>query len=130
MSYTKRGLCLRNLEVIKPASGGPTCVVLSGKCPFFCPEETVHGYQPCIYERVIPDYNACERGQQLFCKHAEVPTLRVSRFERNPYRPYFSCRRKEKCQYELPIIDEEKAPTYEPRPKLQRQFGRTAGCRY
>ena len=31
MSYTKRGLCLRNLEVIKPASGGPTCVVLSGK---------------------------------------------------------------------------------------------------
>ena len=29
MSYTKRGLCLRNLEVIKPASGGPTCVVLS-----------------------------------------------------------------------------------------------------
>ena len=31
MSYTKCGLCLRNLEVIKPASGGPTCVVLSGK---------------------------------------------------------------------------------------------------
>ena len=25
------GLCLQNLEVIKPASGGPTCVVLSGK---------------------------------------------------------------------------------------------------
>ena len=24
-------LCLRNLEVIKPAFGGPTCVVLSGK---------------------------------------------------------------------------------------------------
>lgn len=31
MSYTKCGLCLRNLEVIKPAFGGPTCVVLSGK---------------------------------------------------------------------------------------------------
>ena len=31
MRYTKCGLCLRNLEVIKPASGGPTCVVLSGK---------------------------------------------------------------------------------------------------
>ena len=31
MSYTKCGLCLRNLEVIKPASGGPTCAVLSGK---------------------------------------------------------------------------------------------------
>jgi len=59
----------------------------------------------------------------------------VSRSERNPYRPYFSRRRKEKCQYfqwadELPIIDEEKAPTYEPRLKLQRQFGRTDGCRY
>ena len=103
--------------------------------PFFCPEETVRGYQPCIYEGVIPNYNACERGKQLFCKHAEVPTLRVSRFERNPYRPYFSCRRKETFQYfqwadELAIIDEEKAPTYEPRPKLQRQFGRTDGCRY
>ena len=31
MSYTKCGLCLQNLEVIKPASGGPACVVLSGK---------------------------------------------------------------------------------------------------
>ena len=31
MSYTKCGLCLSNLEFIKPASGGPTCVVLSGK---------------------------------------------------------------------------------------------------
>ena len=31
MSYKKCGLCLQNLEVIKPASGGPTCVVLSGK---------------------------------------------------------------------------------------------------
>ena len=31
MSYKTCGLCLRNLEVIKPAFGGPTCVVLSGK---------------------------------------------------------------------------------------------------
>ena len=31
MSYTKCGLCLRNFEVIKPASGGPIYVVLSGK---------------------------------------------------------------------------------------------------
>ena len=31
MSYKKCGLCLQNLEVIKPASGGPTCVVLGGK---------------------------------------------------------------------------------------------------
>ena len=88
-----------------------------------------------MYEPVIPDYNACEGGKQLFCKRSEVPTLQVSRFERNPYRPYFSCRRKEKCQYfqwadELPIIDEEKAPTYSPRPKLQRQFSRTDGCTY
>ena len=36
------------------------------ECPLFCPEETVHWYQPCIYERVIPDYNACEGGKQLF----------------------------------------------------------------
>jgi len=56
------------------------------ECPFFCPEETVHGYhgyQQCIYERVIPDYKVCVGGKQLFCKHAEVPTLRVSRSERN-----------------------------------------------
>ena len=31
MSYKKCGLCLQNLEVIKPAFGGPTCVVSSGK---------------------------------------------------------------------------------------------------
>ena len=102
------------------------------ECPFFCPKETVHGYQQCIYERVIPDYKVCEGGKQLFCKHAEVPTLRVSRSERNIQT---LLRRKEKCQYfqwadELPIIDEEKAPSYGPRLKLQRQFVRTDGCRY
>ena len=31
MSYKKCGLCIQNLEVIKPAFGGPACVVLSGK---------------------------------------------------------------------------------------------------
>ena len=68
MSYKKCGLCLQNLEK---------------ECPFFCPEETVRGYQTCIYERVVPDYKVYEGGKQLFCKHAEVPTLRLSRSERN-----------------------------------------------
>ena len=31
MSYKQCGLCLQNLEVIKPAFDGPTYVVLSGK---------------------------------------------------------------------------------------------------
>ena len=66
MSYTKCGLCLQNLEVIKPASGVPYLRCVKWKeCPFFCPEETVHGYQQCIYERVIPDYKDCEGGKQL-----------------------------------------------------------------
>ena len=95
MSYTKCILCLQKLEVIKPASGVPYLLCVKWKeCPFFCPEETVHRYQQCIYERIIPDYKVCEGGKQLFCKHEEVPTLRVSRSERNPYRPYFSFRRK------------------------------------
>jgi len=68
------------VEVFKPASGVAYLrpAVNWKDCPFFCPEESVRGYQQCIYERVIPNYKGCEGGKQLFCKHAEVPTLMTS----------------------------------------------------
>ena len=49
MSYSKCGLCLQDLEVIKPASGIRYIRCLNWKeCPFFCPEENINGYQHCI----------------------------------------------------------------------------------
>jgi len=46
MSSTKCGLCLKDYEVITPASGIPFIRCLDWKlCPFFCHEDNVHGYQ-------------------------------------------------------------------------------------
>ena len=64
--------------------------------------------------------------------------MRVSRSEKNPFRPYLTCRRRDSCKY-FQWADEEphysfhyqqsqpqvfmKAMNYQPgRPKLQRQF--------
>ena len=66
MSYSKCGLCLQDLEVIKPASGIRYIRCLNWKeCPFFCPEENINGYQHCIYDRVVPEYKVCEGGKPL-----------------------------------------------------------------
>ena len=145
MSYSKCGLCLQDLEVIKPSSGIPYIRCLNWReCPFFCREDNVHGYQQCINDHVISAYKVREGGKQLCCKHVEVSTLRVSGSEKNPFRPYFMCRQKEKCQFfqwgdELPA-DVFGPPVYKPReteanvviknqdkikrPTLQRQFSR------
>ena len=49
------------VEVLKPASGVAYLRSVNWKdCPFVCPEESVHGYQQCIYERVIPNYKGCQ----------------------------------------------------------------------
>ena len=143
MSYSKCGLCLQDLEVIKPASGIRYIRCLNLKeCPFFCPEENINGYQHCIYDRVVPEYKVYEGGKPLKCKHMDTPTLRVSRSVNNPFRPYFTCRRKEMCRYfqwadEIPVDTyyENEPPVYNPeetakleiiqRPKLMRQFART-----
>ena len=147
MSYSKCGLCLKDLEVIKPASGLPYIRCVDWKlCPFFCREDDVYGYQQCIQERVIPDYKTFEGGQLPYCRHMDVATLRVSRSQSNPFRPYFTCRRKnEMCRFfqwadEQPIdyerasqvyfpegqkLSKEDKPTYRPRPKLERQFAVT-----
>ena len=100
MSYSKCGLCHQNLEVIKSASGSAYIRCLNWKeCPFFCPEENIHGYQQCVCVRVNPEYKVCAGGKPLLCKHMDTPTLRVSRSVKNPFRPYFTCRRKEMCRY-------------------------------
>ena len=113
MSYSKCGLCLQDLEVIKPASGIPHLRCLNWReCPF-CREDNFCGYQQCINDHVIPAYRVCEGGKQLCCKHMEVSTLRVSRSEKNPFRPYFMCRQKEKCQY-FQWADELSADTFGP----------------
>ena len=148
MSYSKCGLCLQDLEVIKPASGIAYIRCSNWKeCPFFCPEESIHGYQQCVCDRVIPEYKVCEGGKPLLCKHMDTPTLRVSRSAKNPFRPYFTCRRMEMCRYfqwgdEMPVdaYSQREPPVYKPRetevdmtetygkqlqrPKLQRQFAR------
>ena len=141
MSYSKCGLCLQDLEVIKPASGIPYIRCLNWKeCPFFCAEESIHGYQQCVCDRVIPEYKVFEGGKQLLCKHLETPTLRVSRSVKNPFRPYFTCRRNT-CRYfqwadeiSVDMYSARGPPVYEPRektkmdmmqrPKLMRQFAR------
>ena len=64
MSYSKCGLCLKDLEVIRPASGIPYI-----RCPFFCREDSIHSYQECLFNRVIPEYKVHEGGDvavQLF----------------------------------------------------------------
>ena len=146
MSYSKCGLCLKDLEVIKPASGIPYIRCVDWKlCPFFCQKDDIHAYQQCIRDRVIPEYISFEGGQLPYCRHMDVATLRVSRSEKNPFRPYFTCkRRNEMCRFfqwadEQPVNDDtqgltplycpeekqsskENKPTYTPRPKLQRQF--------
>ena len=145
MSYSKCGLCLQDLQVIRPACGISYIRCLNWKeFPFFCPEDSVHGYQKCIRDRVIPDYKVCEDGEQLFCKHMETPTLRVSRSQQNPFRPFFTCRQKEMCKFfqwadEMPVDTDchKQSPVYKPRenvevedevkpkrPKLKRQFAR------
>ena len=92
------------------------------ECPFFCPEESIHGYQQCVCDRVIPEYKVCEGGKPLLCKHMDTPTLRVSRSAKNPFRPYFTCRTKEMCRYfqwgdEIPVdaYSQREPPVYKPR---------------
>ena len=92
MSYSKCGLCLQDLEVIKPATGIRYIRCLNWKeCLFFCPEENINGYQQCIYDRAIPEYKVSEGGKPLMCKHMDTSTLRVSRSVNNPFGPYFTC---------------------------------------
>ena len=146
MCDARCGLCLKDLEVIKPASGIPYIRCVDWKlCPFFCQKDDIHAYQQCIRDRVIPKYISFEGGQLPYCRHMDVATLRVSRSEKNPFRPYFTCRRRnEMCRFfqwadEQPVNDDtqgltplycpeekqsskENKPTYTPRPKLQRQF--------
>ena len=144
MSYSKCGLCLKDLEVIRPASGIPYIRCVDWKlCPFFCREDSIHSYQECLFNRVIPEYKVQEGGQLPYCRHMDVATLKVSRSQKNPFRPYFTCRRKEMCRFfqwanELPVdVSDTQSPVYcpkedvasqldttecIPRPKLQRQF--------
>ena len=136
MAYSKCGLCLQDLEVVKPASGIPYIRSVNWKeCPFFCPEESINGYQLCVRDQVIPDYIACEGGKQLNCKHKEVPTLRISRSQKNPFRPYFTCRRKEMCRYfqwadEMPIeISGPREPQYHPREALDVDMPKKDQCK-
>ncbi|KAL9966535.1 hypothetical protein ACROYT_G024623 [Oculina patagonica] len=126
MSYSKCGLCLKNLEVINPTTGIRYIRCEDWKqCPFFCREDSVHEYQQCLRDYVIPNYKVCEGGQSLYCRHMDVATLKVSRSQKNPLRPYFTCRRsKEMCRYfqwgdEMPFIDESQrlSPLYLPEEK-------------
>ena len=136
MSYSKCRLRLKDLEVMRPASGIPYIRCVDWKlCPFFCREDSIHSYQECLFNRVIPEYKVHEGGQLPYCRHMDVATLKVSRSRKNPFRPYFTCRRKEMCRffqwaYQLPVDVSEGSSLpqvdmlniYIPRPKLQRQF--------
>jgi len=76
--------------------------------PSSCREDNIHEYQQCLRDYVIPDYKVHEGGQPLYCRHMDVTTLKVSRSQKNPFRPYFTCRRKEMCRFfhwadEMPV---------------------------
>ena len=143
MNYSKCGLCLKDLEVIRPTSGIPYIRCVDWKlCPFFCHKNSIHSYQECLFNLVIPESKVHEGGQLPYCRHMDVATLKVSRSQKNPFRPYFTCRRKEMCRFfkwadELPVDEglsqmycrkenfspqEDVLNNYIPRPKLQRQF--------
>ena len=126
MCYSKCGLCHQNLEAIKSASGLAYIRCLNWKeCPSFYPEENIHGYQQCVCVRVIrviPEYKVYAGGKPLLCKNMDTPTLRVSRSVKNPFRPYFTCRRKDMCRYfqwadEIPVdaYSGQEPPVYRPR---------------
>ena len=131
MSYKKCGLFLQNLEVIKPAFGGPTCVVLSGK-----------SVPSSVLNRLCANISRVSTNALFLITKSvkEKNSCFVNVQRRLPYECQdpkethkdLTSHAEEKFQWadELPIIVEEKAPTYEPRPKLQRQFSRTDGCRY
>ena len=100
MSYLKCGLCLKYLEVLRSASGIPYIRCVDWKlCPFFYREDSIHSYQQCLCNRVIPEYKVHEGGQLPYCRHMDVATLKVSRSQKNPFRLYFTCRRKEMCRF-------------------------------
>lgn len=145
MSYSKCGLCLKDLEVIRPALGIPYIRCVDWKlCPFFCCEDSINGYQQCLRDHVIPNYKVHEGGQLIYCRHMDVATLKVSRSQKNPFWPYFTCRSNKMCRFfqwvdELPVdVLETQSSIYcpkedvtsqldtakciIPRPKLQRQF--------
>ena len=80
LSYSKCGLCLKDLEVIRPASGIPYIRCVDWKlCPFFCHADSIHTFQECLFHRVIPQYKVHEGGQLPHCRHMDVATLKVSR---------------------------------------------------
>ena len=127
MSYSKCGLCLQDLKYSNLQLGLSNFRCLNWKeCPFFCPEDNVHGYRKRIRDCMIPDNNLCEDGEQLFCELMETPTLRVSRSQQNPFRPYFTCRQKDMCKFfqwadEMPADTDcqKQSPVYKPRETLE-----------
>ena len=76
MSNSKCGLCLKDLEVIKPASGIPYIRCVDWKlCPFFCRENSIDSYQQCLCNRAVPEYKVQEGGQLPYCRHMDVAAL-------------------------------------------------------
>ena len=135
MSYKTCGLCLRHLEVIKPAFGGPTCVVLSGKSvpsvlKRLCADiSRVSTNALFLITKSVKEKNSCfvnmQRCLPYECQDPkETHTDLTSHAEEKKNFINFN------GQMNFLSLLKKKTPTYEPRPKLQRQFGRTDGCRY
>ena len=84
MSYSKCGLCLQDLEVIKLASGIPYLRCLNWRgCFFFCREDNVYGYRKVSMTMSYLHIKYAKVEKKLCCKHMEVSTLRVLRPEKN-----------------------------------------------
>ena len=74
MSYSKCKLCLKDREGITRVR---YVRYLDWKqCPFFCCEDTIHGYHQCVRDRVIPDYKVQEGGETTLSS-CRIPTMRV-----------------------------------------------------
>ena len=97
MSYSMCGLCLKDLEVIKPASGISYIRCVDWKlCPFFYREDDIHAYQQYIQDRVIPDYITSEGGQFPYCRHMDVTYIKSFKITEQSILTLFYLQKKER----------------------------------
>ena len=92
---TKCELCLKDLEVITPASATRYVRYSDWKrCAFFR-ENSIHGYHQCLHAKVMQWWLQSKSGWWA----TVLPIMRVSRSEKDQFRPFLTYRRKYRCWY-------------------------------
>ena len=79
-----------NLIVFEARTDGESYIKCQvSECPIFSHQHSVQYYMINVYEKLHESY--LNRSKSLICKCEETVSLRVSKTEANPGRPYFSC---------------------------------------